>query len=193
MKITKIKNAEIIKLLDADSAEFPKYATQIMNLANQNALGTRPAVVGQMSELIKEFDGSGLEEWGKWYITKYPDAIENATRKIMEMIENLKQSIGKINEEMVRKWVRELVIVKTYVGLKFHEAILSKVAEDRKIEFRKATTEEESKGIDGFIGEIPVSIKPTSYETKPLPENIDVKMIFYEKTKDGITVSFDEF
>jgi len=37
--------------------EFPKYTTQIMNLANQNSHGTRPNVVGQMSALIVQFSG----------------------------------------------------------------------------------------------------------------------------------------
>ncbi|MBU1345210.1 MAG: MjaI family restriction endonuclease [Proteobacteria bacterium] len=48
----KLKNDEIKKLLGVDSSDFPKYSTQILNLANQNAQGTRPAVVGQMSELM---------------------------------------------------------------------------------------------------------------------------------------------
>jgi hypothetical protein len=37
-------------------------------LANQNAQGTRPKVVGQMSELIKEFPGKDVAEWEEWYI-----------------------------------------------------------------------------------------------------------------------------
>jgi len=49
----KITNEEIKELLGVKSFEFPKYSTQIINLANQNAQGTRPAVVGQMSDLIQ--------------------------------------------------------------------------------------------------------------------------------------------
>jgi hypothetical protein len=64
-KRIKITNDEIKTPLDADPEEFPEYATQIINLANQNAQGTRPAVVGQMSELIHEFTGGTLEEWGE--------------------------------------------------------------------------------------------------------------------------------
>jgi hypothetical protein len=48
-KRIKITNEEIKSLLGAEPVEFPKYATQIINLANQNAQGTRPAVVGQRS------------------------------------------------------------------------------------------------------------------------------------------------
>jgi len=42
MKVIKISNSEILTLLDAEASNFPKYATQILNLANQNAQGTRP-------------------------------------------------------------------------------------------------------------------------------------------------------
>lgn len=62
MKKLKIKNEEITRLLDADAASFPKYATQLINLANQNAQGTRPEVVGQMTELIHEFRERRLED-----------------------------------------------------------------------------------------------------------------------------------
>ncbi len=51
----KIKTEEIRILMEIESPEFPKYATQLLNLANQNAQATRPKVVGQMSKLIKEF------------------------------------------------------------------------------------------------------------------------------------------
>lgn len=49
----KIKNEDLAKDIVSKVELFPKYTTQIMNLANQNAQGTRPAVVGQMSELIQ--------------------------------------------------------------------------------------------------------------------------------------------
>jgi len=150
----KIKNEEIRKLMNIESPEFPKYTTQILNLANQNAQATRPNVVGQMSELIKEFKENSLEEWEKWYLSKYPDSIDKATQKIMEMIENLKEAIDKIDENMVRKWVRDLVIVKTYVGLKFQEAILKKLANEFGVDYRLSTPEDESKGIDGYLMDI---------------------------------------
>jgi hypothetical protein len=48
MKI-KISIEEIRKYLDIETPEFPKYVAPLINLANQNAQGTRPKVVGQMS------------------------------------------------------------------------------------------------------------------------------------------------
>jgi len=61
MKI-KLTNQEIRKHLGSLSPEFPKYTTQLINLANQNVQGTRPKVVGQLSELIQAFPGKRLGE-----------------------------------------------------------------------------------------------------------------------------------
>ncbi len=51
-KHIKIPCSEVKALLGSETFDFPKYTTQVINLANQNAQGTRPAIVGQMSELI---------------------------------------------------------------------------------------------------------------------------------------------
>jgi len=80
MKI-KIKNEEIRKHLNIETPDFPKYSTQILNLANQNAQGTRPEVVGQMSELIRQFKGRGLSEWENWYIKRNPDTIKKRLKR----------------------------------------------------------------------------------------------------------------
>lgn len=193
MKTLRISNKEILSLLDAEPIIFPKYATQILNLANQNAQGTRPSVVGQMSDLIQEFPGNQLKEWEEWYLNRHPEALSQAANKVFEMIENFKEVMSKIDKEMVEKWVRDLVILKTFIGLKFQEAILISVATALNSTYRLATPEEESQGIDGLIGEKPVSVKPISYEIKKsLGETIEVPFIFYDKLKDGIKIIFDE-
>ncbi len=185
----KIKNEELIKELVGEIKEFPRYTTQIMNLANQNAQGTRPRVVGQLSELIKECPEKTYEGWKKWYLSKHPKAIENATEKIDEMMNNLKNAIPSIDRSMIRKWVEDLVLEKTFVGLRFQEAILKKVAAIKNTNFRLAEPKEESQGIDGFIGNIPVSIKPITYKTKDaLREEIKTKIIFYNKIKSGLEI-----
>ncbi len=188
----KISNNEIQEILAGESVLFPKYTTQIINLANQNAQGTRPRIVGQMSDLIQEFDGKTLDEWREWYNDRMPDAIENATNKIYPMVENLKEAITKVDRELVRQWVEDLTIIKTFTGLRFQGAVLSKVAEIKGVTYRLANPTEESKGIDGLIGDKAVSIKPITYKMKSsLSEKIDVPIIYYDKKKDGISIEFD--
>ena len=189
----KISSAEIKSLIGIESFEFPKYSTQILNLANNNAQGTRPAVVGQMSELIQEFSGKSIKEWEKWYLERHPDAIEKATEKITEMVENFKVVINQIDKEMISNWVKDLVIIKTFMGLKFQEAILSKIANIFNTTYRLSPPEDESKGIDGYIGDLPISIKPVTYKLKKsLNEKINIKFIYYEKVKDGLKIDLGE-
>lgn len=189
----KINNQELIKELIGEIKNFPKYTTQIINLANQNAQGTRPRVVGQLSELIQECPDKTYNGWKKWYLSKYPDAIENATEKIDEMITNLKNAIKLIDKPMIKKWVEDLILEKTFIGLRFQEAILKKVALIKNTNYRFADPKEESQGIDGFIGNIPISIKPVTYKTKnALREEINNKIIFYRKTKLGLEIDADE-
>jgi len=194
MKKLKIKNEEVSRLLDAEVVSFPKYATQLINLANQNAQGTRPEVVGQMSELIKQFKSKKLEEWETWYLSKYPQAIGKAKTRILQMIEKFKEVITLIDAQMVEAWVKDLVIVKTFVGLKFQEAIIKRVAEHTGKTYNISDPEDEAKGIDGYIGEVAISVKPKTYESKQmLPETIGVRIIYYEKVKDGINIFFEDF
>jgi len=192
MKV-KITIEEIRKYLDIETPEFPKYVAPLINLANQYAQGTRPRVVGQMSELIQEFEGKRLSEWEKWYLKKKPDAIKNATEKIFQKLKELQNSLNKIDQTMVEQWVRDLVIVKTFAGLRFQEAILKKGAELKGTNYRLAESDEESKGIDGYIGDMPVSIKPYTYEMKAaLPEHIAIKIVYYRKIDNGIEVDYGE-
>ena len=188
----KIKNEELVKELIGEVKDFPLYTTQLINLANQNAQGTRPRVVGQLTELIQECPEKTYEGWKKWYLSKYPNAIENATERINEMMNNLKNAIKSIDKSMIKKWVEDLVLEKTFVGLRFQEAILKKVASIKNTNYRLSEPKEESQGIDGFIGDIPVSIKPITYKTKnALREEIKAKIIFYNKTKSGLEINAD--
>ena len=196
MKYT-LKNELIENFNESKSFSFPKYTSQLINWANQNAQGTRPVVVGQMSELFPEFMNSGteitIEYWRKWYTEKYPEAFENATDKIYAQVQNLKNAIPLIDREMVEKWVQDLVINKTFNGMYVQKAILASLAEKRGTTYRLATPEEESIGIDGYVGEIPYSVKPDTYKTMGrLSETIDVKMIYYSKTKTNLKIEVED-
>ena len=190
--VIKIKNKELVGLLEASVPEFPKYASQIINLANQNAQGTRPKVVGKMSELFPQSKARSLLEWETWYQANRPKGVDEATAKIWPMVQQFKEVIAKIDERMVKRWVEDLVLVKTFVGLRFQEAILKKVSEHFGKGYKLATAVEEGQGIDGWIDNIPVSVKPITYKTmKALPEKIEYLMVFYSKDKNGITIEFD--
>ena len=192
-----LKNAEIETYNESTAFVFPKYTSQLINLANQNAQGTRPAVVGQMSELFQEFMATGeeitIENWRNWYIERHPDAINNATDRIFAQVQNLKGAIDLVDRDLIKQWVEDLVIYKTFNGLFVQKAILASLAEKKRTTYRLATPEEESVGIDGYVGDTPYSVKPDTYKTMGrLSETIDVKMIYYSKTKTGLKIEVEE-
>ncbi len=189
MKKTKVMNKDVQETVTEMSPVFPKYSSQLMNLANQDSQGTRPRIVGQMSELIQEFPGKTYSEWKDWYLERKPAAIGLAASKVYEMIQNFQEVITKIDKELVEEWIHDLVITKTFIGLNFQEFILKYISKRTNKKYRLSTAEEESKGIDGYLGEMAISIKPVTYKSKlTLPETIAVEMIYYEKKKDGIWI-----
>ena len=196
MKYT-LKNESVESYNESDATCFPKYTSQLINWANQNAQGTRPVVVGQMSELFPEFMASEnditIENWRDWYTQKYPEAFDKATDKIYAQVQNLREAIQLIDREMVEKWVEDLVIYKTFNGLYVQKAILASLAERKGTTYRLATPEEESIGIDGYVGDVPYSVKPDTYKTmNRLSETINVKMIYYTKKKTSLTIEVEE-
>lgn len=183
------------KSYTSTDSEFPKYARGIINLANENAGGTRPDVVGQMSEMFDESKFDDYQEWRDWYMENHGDSIEDATEKIMEMINKYREVIEDIDEDMVEEWVKELVIEKTAEGLMIQTMILEYLSDQYNVKYYSSDSNEESKGIDGYLGDQPVSIKPKSYDTKgstKAKENIDAPLIKYYDTDNYVYLYYDE-
>ena len=191
-KVTELTNDGKIKLKDYEEMfedeppepYFPKYTKQIINQANQNNQGTRPKVVGQMSELIFECPDRTQKGWEKWYLEKYPDAIENATEKAYKGVENFKEAIQMIDKDMVRNWVTYFLLVQSRRGIIYQEMVLKYLAKENNTNYRLATPEEESKGIDGFIGDKPVQVKPESFLQKGAMQfETEYDIIYYKAPK----------
>ncbi len=183
----KIKSEKIKELINYPEKSFPKYSSQILNLANLNSQATRAKNVSQMSELIKQFRNSNphgsLSDWEIWYKSRSSNKIKIATNIISHMVENLKNTIEIISDELIESWVEDLIIYKTYLGLNFQDSILKHLSHKFNIKYKQSTPSEESQGIDGYLGEYPISIKPITYKQKisSKQEKIDVDIIYYEK------------
>lgn len=187
----KIKNDKVRELLGAQTPIFPKYTTQIMNLANQNSQATRPKIVGQMSDLVQKFTGDSIVEWRQWYMANNEGAIEEATMMISKMVQQLRAAINLIDDNMIQSWVEDIVFTKTFVGLRVQDVILKFLAEKYQCEYRTATPQEEAMNIDGVLGDKFVTIKPDTWSgMKSLPIDLEVHQIMYKKKKDGIEIMF---
>ena len=84
------------------------------------------------------------------------------------MLENFRDAMRKMDRHMVYEWARDLVIVQTFIGLQFQEAILKKGAEIKGVNYKMSEKTGESRGIDGYLGDIPISIKPETYKLEKI-------------------------
>jgi hypothetical protein len=105
-----------------------------------------------MSELIEQCPKGTYEQWVKWYSQSMPKAIDEATERVCEMVRNLASAITVIDKPLVRRWVEDLVLTKTFVGFCFQESILKAISARKSVGYRRSTPEEESKFIDGYVG-----------------------------------------
>lgn len=193
MKKDRISNQEIQRLVAPNSPEFPKYVTQLLNLVNNNAQGTRPSVVGQMTELLTKSKARTVAEWRSYYDKEKPNGIAAATDKIKRKLVEMQSAMASITDEMVESWVEDLVYTKTFTGLRVQEVILSYLAEQMgDVEYRVATVEEESQGIDGWIKGRPIQVKAITYRTSMArsSEEIKVPIVYYEKKKEGLFIEY---
>ena len=199
IRLSEDEREELVADIDP---EFPKYTTQIMNTANQNSQGTRPATVGQLNEIIEEYKEQypegDFEDWRQFYFENYDGDknIEEATDKVFDMVVKMREAAEEIDREMVNRWVKDLVLYKTYTGLgRNEEAILKKLSEEYDLPYELGTAEDESKGIDGYLGSQPVSVKPITYKQKArLQEDIDAPIVYYEdySTTNALKLHVDE-
>ena len=190
----KLDKKEALSKIAGKEKSFPKYTTQILNIANQNAQATRPKMVGQMSELIKESQADSYEQWKDWYLKKHPEAPQKAADKLWEMVKKMKDAMNKIDKEMVEEWVDDLIIDKTAQGLIIQEAVLKILADRCNTDYSFSSQKEEAKGIDGYVGDVPASIKNLSYlpKSQTLSEKIDIEIVYYKTTNQYLYIYLDK-
>lgn len=170
-----------------------KYVGSVINLGNSFSQATRPSNVGQISDLIQEYRNSttehSVEGWREFYISKYGEqTIKDASDKIADCVDKIIENLKSLTREDIYNWTEDLIITKSFDGLQIQLEVLQMVAEET---YRLATSEEESKGIDGYVDGVAVSIKPHTYKKtiNSGKESIPYKILYYKKTKNGLVVS----
>lgn len=170
------------------------YIGSVINLGNSFSQATRPKNVGQLSELIQIFRNHSqkhsIDEWEKFYDQRIGKSkIVEASDKIWDYVQRIKENLNSLTKEDVYLWTKDLIIDKTFSGLQLQLDILEMMCDNGN--YRLASIEEESKGIDGFINEEPVSIKPHTYKKtiQSGKEYIPYRIIYYKQTKNGLVIA----
>lgn len=170
------------------------YVGSVINLGNSFSQATRPRNVGQLSDLIQIFRDStsdhSVARWEQFYDEKIgKDKIAEASDKVWEYVQRIQTNLQQLTKEDVHAWVKDLIIDKTFSGLQLQLDILEMVCDNG--DYRLANSEEEAKGIDGFVNGEPVSIKPHTYKKtiQAGKESIPYRIIYYKQTKHGLVVT----
>jgi len=180
--------------------EWPKYSTQFLNLAGQNSKCFSANRVGSMKELWLEFGETGvpdtLENWETFYVDRMgTDGLDEASEKLYGMIQ--KMGVPWIDEQMCSDYVREVIYNKTHFGMGGEALAIAVAAEYFELPYRFSNAEEESQGIDGWIGEYPVQVKPQdTFKVGHVFNKADTAkqlVVTYEKKKHTCYIHNPEF
>ena len=194
MKI-KLTPKTLQTLVIGDCPSYDKYVSPLINMASFYSQATRPRHVGQLTELIRECNPENCDEWRACYLDRNPGSIDSAVAMVIAKLELIKEALRGIDELTVRRWIEELIFDKTFVGLRLERALLQAAADELGKEYRESSSDEESRGIDGYLDGQPVSVKPSTYSstTHTQVETIDPRMIYYKKRPNGsIVADLDE-
>jgi hypothetical protein len=177
------------KILQKRKGDYDVGLYRYINTGNCQSRATAVSKVGKVHGMFRGKKFRSLGEYRKRYLSQYPDAIDNAVEDIMEDFKRFGLPAKKRREykKHVEFFVENLVINQSYTGLKIQEAILVKMSEIMGQDYRWATDKEDSSGIDGFVGEIPFSVKSKSSNVKKKP---GTKRIDYSIDEKNNTLSF---
>ena len=171
---------------------WPKYYTQFLNIACQNAKATSPKNVGSVKEAFTEMRKEGIRgtlfNWIKFYNKKYgEDKLVAAADKLYAMLQ--KMEIKHISPEMCGDYIKEIVYNKTQMGLGGEERAVIAVAGYYNLKYKFSTQQEESKGIDAWLigknKDVPIQVKPHGNIKKSHVHNqVDTSYLLYITYED---------
>jgi len=173
--------------------EFPDLTSDLISFANHLSKATTRKKLGNPTSVIEEFKGKTFEDWERFYEQRRPGALDTASREIFSAIEKLRKALELVDKELIRHWVEEAVLKRTYAAWRIQETILKHIAKLQGKTFRQADDQESEAGIDGFIDERPFCVRPVSRYFKGPPEEQDaqVDVVYFEKAKRGLKVYCD--
>ena len=188
----KTKSISKDKFLAMNESKFisdykaPTYMSTFLNNVNGYAQATRKETVGALAtvvfpEYLEQTDSPSPTDWKKYYLDNYQENYENATKKLLAKFEAVKEAVNSLSEQEIVAWLEDLMFYKTFNGLYVQDAILNDIAKSMGTTYKKSSSSDEGKGIDGYINNIAYSIKSETYKdtTRQAIETINARMVYY--------------
>jgi len=198
----KISSRAYQAVVKRDRYSFPVNSKPILNIATQNSQATRPKVVGSMKDQFTAFLTTGkrsVDEWETYYLQTCNGRakIQAATDLLYNYLNKMPVDHSVFTRDLAEKYITELTINKTHYGMsgEYHSVLAAAAYFDSG--FRFSTAEEESHGIDAWINDRPVQVKPhDSVKMHHVRNHADTDrtlVITYEAKKDCCYIHNPEF
>jgi hypothetical protein len=177
------------RILEKRKIDYPIGVYNYIDTAIRQKRATIASKVGKVHGMFRGRKFRSLSEYRRIYSSKFPQSIDNAVEEALEDFKRFGLPAKKRREykKYVQFFVEELVIGRSYRGLKIQEVIFIKMADILKQDYRWGTNKEDSSGIDGFIGNIPISVKPNTCQQK---KKAGVKRTYYTIDEKNSTLYF---
>lgn len=174
-----------------------KYHSAFLNTVNKDARSSRPETVGKLAtEIFPEYLEQSTEAspigWKEHYQEVYPEQYKEGLEKFKKQFDAEKEAINNITEQDLNDYYDDLMFNKTFAGLYVQDKILKDIADENNAIYRKPSATEEGRGIDGYIDDVPYSVKSETYRNSAAKNNetINAKMVYYTENKKSKTIDY---
>ncbi len=198
-----IKKISKDKIKESNNAEYKtpykpkKYHSAFLNTVNRDAHSSRPETVGKLAtEIFPNYVENAIEpnpeNWKKYYQDNHSEQYDSGLEKLKKQFELEKQAINSITEQDLVDYYDDLMFTKTFSGLYAQEEILKDIAANKNATYRKPNAIEEGQGIDGYIDDVPYSVKSETYKDSAAKNNetIKAKMVYYCENKKDKSIDY---
>lgn len=142
---------------------------------------------------FKEKDGQTLEQWQDYFSNEISSKkIEDMTNKVWSYLEEIKNNINELDKDDVKEYIEDVLFKKTFNGLNIEIEIIKEISNKYNYEYKFSNHIDEREGIDGFINNIPIQIKPNTYKNTNYWNTNKCYTVYYIINKDNsYTYDFD--
>lgn len=201
MSLIKISAKSFQAVTQRNRCDFPLYSKPILNIATQNSKATGVKVVGSMKDQWMQFMATrsrSVEDWESWYMSNGgPAKIQAATDRLYDMLTKMPVDHKVFTRALAHDYIMDLVINKTHYGMSGEYHAVLAAARHFDLPHRFSTPEEESQGIDAWIGPHPVQVKPHDsvrmHHVRNHADTDQTLVITYEAKKDCCYIHNPEF
>lgn len=178
----KVESFRLIK----DNSQFKSNVDDLSNCVKtlRMILSTHSTkkCVGDMTKIVSLSKAKTIDEFRNEYLnSEYGDKFIKSREKYVDFIKSRHMDRRYYTDDFVREYFERKVINESFVGIKNQNIICEYLANKFNTTWKMATSKEDSNGIDAYIGDKPIQVKPISYAAGK-----SSKYVYYDKENDKI-------